>query len=123
LEAGAEPRRRSLWELRALDPALRRRLLVALERELVHALRRRVALLEHSGPLAPATVGRLEKSFAKRLGHPVHFTVREDPSLIGGLRVTCGDRRWEYSLRSTLDQFLAGSGKSAGPVGAQGQDP
>ncbi|MDR3117799.1 MAG: F0F1 ATP synthase subunit delta [Puniceicoccales bacterium] len=120
LDVGPERRGKALRELRTLDPLLRRRLLLSLERELVQALRRRAALLEHAGTIAPATVAGLEKSISQKMGCPVHFTVREEPSLVGGLRVTCWDRRWECSLRATLDRFVAGGAPSLanGPAAA-----
>ena len=49
------------------------------------------------GAVAPA----LEKSFGRKL----NFTVQEDPSLIGGIRVVVGDEVLDTSVKARLEQM------------------
>ncbi|MDR2030030.1 MAG: F0F1 ATP synthase subunit delta [Puniceicoccales bacterium] len=97
-----------LRELQSLPAPLAKVLLPNLERELVGELRRRRAILEYAGTLAPATVAALEEKFSKNLGRRVRFVLQKNSALVGGIRITCGDWRWECSIAATFCKFLAG---------------
>jgi hypothetical protein len=93
--------------LGTLPPTVRRRLCNDLMRVAARRSRLGVCRLEHAGPLPKSAVGQLEEKFSRRMGHRIHFTCKKNPRLIGGIRLTVGDRRWEYSLRASLGQFLS----------------
>lgn len=49
----------------------------------------------------------LSKALTEALGRPVEMTVRDDPSIIGGLVVRIGDRVIDDSVRTHLQQLQA----------------
>jgi F0F1-type ATP synthase delta subunit len=102
----------SAWDelstvLRTLAPTVRRRLCKDLLREVSRRTRAEMRQLEYAGVLSHSSVERLEKTFSQKIGQRIQFTCHNNPHLIGGIRITIGDRRWEYTVRSMLNQFLA----------------
>ena len=82
--------------------------------ELEMALRRRAAALgqptvEYAGELLPDDKKQLDEIISKKVGTPVSLSRKLNCELIAGIRVSVGDRRWEFSVRSALEQFIAGS--------------
>ncbi|MDR1456777.1 MAG: F0F1 ATP synthase subunit delta [Puniceicoccales bacterium] len=53
-------------------------------------------------------VKRIACNFSKHLGLSVVLRNVPNPSLLGGVRVTIGDRRWERSIHSCLETFGKG---------------
>ncbi|MDR2664416.1 MAG: F0F1 ATP synthase subunit delta [Puniceicoccales bacterium] len=111
LLAGPNPRealRLALSEIATLDKALRLRLLCSLHRALLRAGDGLVPpSVEYAGKLADADRKSLERWLAEKLGRTVHLAQKKKSELIGGIRLSVGDRRWELSVRSALAQFLA----------------
>jgi F-type H+-transporting ATPase subunit delta len=56
-------------------------------------------------PLDGATEQRVREELARRLGGEVHTTVRQDPSIIGGLIIRIGDRVIDGSVRTRLQEL------------------
>ncbi|MDR3316975.1 MAG: F0F1 ATP synthase subunit delta [Puniceicoccales bacterium] len=64
------------------------------------------ARVEYAGALLPEDRRRLESSFSIRVGRDVHLKPRKNQSLIAGIRVSIGDRRWEYSIGASFRRFI-----------------
>ena len=58
-------------------------------------------------PLDGALEKDIRDTLAQRLGGSIHTTVRQDPSIIGGLIIRIGDRVIDGSLRTRLQQLRA----------------
>jgi F-type H+-transporting ATPase subunit delta len=55
-----------------------------------------------AAPLAEGQKEALRAVLGMSLGLTVNLKTREDPSLLGGLRVTIGGRRYDGSVRAQL---------------------
>ncbi|MDR1436335.1 MAG: F0F1 ATP synthase subunit delta [Puniceicoccales bacterium] len=60
----------------------------------------------YAGELAGSDKECLGELISAKLGRTVDLRYELDASLIAGIRVCVGDRRWEFSLRRGLEQFL-----------------
>jgi F-type H+-transporting ATPase subunit delta len=58
-------------------------------------------------PLDQTLEKELRDTLAQRLGGRIHTTVRQDPSIVGGLIIRIGDRVIDGSLRTRLQQLRA----------------
>ncbi|TMD08116.1 MAG: F0F1 ATP synthase subunit delta [Chloroflexi bacterium] len=58
-------------------------------------------------PLDQALEQDIRNTLSQRLGGSIHTTVRQDPSIIGGLIIRIGDRVIDGSLRTRLQQLRA----------------
>lgn len=56
-------------------------------------------------PVDAALEQRIRKQLAERLGGDVQTTVRQDPSILGGLVIRIGDRVIDGSVRTRLEQL------------------
>lgn len=64
------------------------------------------ALIECSGPLKGETIQKLEKFVEDATGRRgIKFEIRENPELLGGVRIKCGDLIWERSAALDLTQL------------------
>ena len=86
-------------------PAERRRLL----REYLRLARREIAgrhaIVEHTGELSDADREGLAQSLSARAGHAVTVVSRENPEILGGLRVRLGDQVLDASLAGRLERL------------------
>jgi F-type H+-transporting ATPase subunit delta len=62
-------------------------------------------LIETAFPLADGEVDELLAALAKRFGTRLRPTVRENPALIGGVRIAVGDQVLDSSVRARLNQM------------------
>jgi F-type H+-transporting ATPase subunit delta len=58
-------------------------------------------------PLDQASEQSVRDTLSQRLGGSIHTTVRQDPSIVGGLIIRIGDRVIDGSLRTRLQQLRA----------------
>ena len=58
-------------------------------------------------PIADAALAELGASLEKRFGRKLNLTVKQDDSLIGGVRVVVGDEVLDTSVKSRLEQMKA----------------
>jgi F-type H+-transporting ATPase subunit delta len=58
-------------------------------------------------PLDQALEKDIRDTLSRRLGGSIHTTVRQDPSIIGGLIIRIGDRVIDSSVRTRLQQLRA----------------
>lgn len=63
--------------------------------------------LSVAAPIKPNQVAELEKKFSQKIGKPIKFRAQIQPELLAGISVKIGDRRWECSLKKTLEQWCA----------------
>ncbi|MBM4396072.1 MAG: ATP synthase F1 subunit delta [Deltaproteobacteria bacterium] len=61
--------------------------------------------LVSAGAISPVQLGRVREAIGKAVGRNLVLTQRLDPSLVGGLRVTVGDRVYDMSVRAYLDSL------------------
>ena len=95
--------------LRLLIESRRTAMLAAIEagyRQLVDRAEGRVAAqLSTAVEVAPAELARFSKELSSRLGVEVNFQAQVDPSLLGGAVVRVGDRVFDASLKTKLQQL------------------
>lgn len=66
-------------------------------------------------PLSQEELANLEKTFSKKVGKPVAFSVREDSALLAGLKVFVNGRTYDSSLQGQLDRLKRGVTQHADP--------
>jgi F-type H+-transporting ATPase subunit delta len=88
-----------------LPPRQRIKLLKLLSVALHRLLSYGKALVETAHQLSDAELDELSRKFSIKLGKTVSLQQLEAPQLIGGVRVTIGDQRWERSLHRQLQMF------------------
>jgi len=63
------------------------------------------AVVYSAFPIAADKLGEVAQSLEKRFGRKLNLTVRDDPSLIGGIRVVVGDEVLDTSVKARLEQM------------------
>jgi F-type H+-transporting ATPase subunit delta len=63
------------------------------------------AVVYSAFPIAAASLGGVASALEKRFGRKLNMTVKEDPSLIGGIRVVVGDEVLDTSVKARLEQM------------------
>jgi F-type H+-transporting ATPase subunit delta len=63
------------------------------------------AVVYSAFPLDAGGLGSVAPALEKRFGRKLNFTVQEDPSLIGGVRVVVGDEVLDTSVKARLEQM------------------
>lgn len=58
-------------------------------------------------PVSPALEATISQTLSEKLGGEVQTSVRQDPSILGGLVIRIGDRVIDGSVRTRLDQLQA----------------
>ena len=83
------------------------RKLAVLRKYLKSRLRAATVTIESAGELSDEAYGKLKDFVAKRTGRAdLVFERRVDASLIGGVRIICGDVIWERSAKSELESIM-----------------
>lgn len=77
-------------------------LLRAYHRLVASELARSRAIVEHAGELPSSALAALIAEFSRRYGRSISAIQRENPALIGGLRVTIGDDVYERTIAGQL---------------------
>jgi F-type H+-transporting ATPase subunit delta len=70
-------------------------------------LDRHTARIESATPLAGPLRDTLARGLAARYGSPLHVTFRDDPALIGGLRILVGSHVYDGTIRARLNALAA----------------
>jgi len=63
------------------------------------------AVVYSAFPIDGAALGNISAALEKRFGRKLQFTVQQDPSLIGGIRVVVGDEVLDTSVKARLEQM------------------
>jgi F-type H+-transporting ATPase subunit delta len=65
------------------------------------------AVVESAFPIEAAQLGEVVAALEKRFGRKLNASVRLQPELIGGIRVTVGDEVLDTSVKARLEQMRA----------------
>lgn len=65
------------------------------------------ALVHSAFPIPASALAELGATLEKRFGRKLNLSVREDTSLIGGIRVVVGDEVLDTSVKARLEQMKA----------------
>jgi F-type H+-transporting ATPase subunit delta len=63
------------------------------------------AVVYSAFPISDFDLGRVSVALEKRFGRKLNVSVKDDPSLIGGIRVVVGDEVLDTSVRARLEQM------------------
>jgi F-type H+-transporting ATPase subunit delta len=63
------------------------------------------AVVYSAFPIDGAALGTISAALEKRFSRKLQFTVQQDPSLIGGIRVVVGDEVLDTSVKARLEQM------------------
>ena len=63
------------------------------------------AIVYSAFPMDADALGKVSAALEKRFGRKLQLSVREDASLIGGVRVVVGDEVLDTSVRARLEQM------------------
>jgi F-type H+-transporting ATPase subunit delta len=63
------------------------------------------AVVYSAFPIDAPALGNISAALEKRFGRKLQFTVQQDPSLIGGIRVVVGDEVLDTSVKARLEQM------------------
>ena len=63
------------------------------------------AVVYSAFPIDAAALGGVSTALEKRFGRKLNLSVKEDPSLIGGIRVVVGDEVLDTSVKARLEQM------------------
>jgi len=63
------------------------------------------AVVYSAFPIDEASLGGIAGALEKRFGRKLQFSVQQDPSLIGGIRVVVGDEVLDTSVKARLEQM------------------
>jgi F-type H+-transporting ATPase subunit delta len=66
-----------------------------------------LAVVEHAGPVAPATLSDIAAAMSSRYARPVTASAKPVPGLLAGLRVRVGDDVYESSVSGQLSALAA----------------
>jgi F-type H+-transporting ATPase subunit delta len=108
MTGGALDERRCLELIRqVLDKKPRGYLQIAtqMHRLLELHLQNRTARIESATPLAAGALDLFKASLTRRFGPGLSFEYRENPQLIGGVRVQVGSDVFDGSIRARLNQL------------------
>ncbi len=64
-----------------------------------------VLVIEHAGPISQNDIDRLQQDMARRLNRYLTVRTQENVELIGGLRLSVGDRVFDASIASYLQRL------------------
>jgi F-type H+-transporting ATPase subunit delta len=84
-------------------PARPRAVLTAYHRLVAAEVARGQALVEHAGPVNPATLTSIATSLSSRYGRKITPVAKRNDTLLAGLRVRVGDDLYESSVAGQLD--------------------
>lgn len=88
--------------LRRQSETRRRELLKAYLRQMRREQARNTLLIEHAGPLASKARDEIVSSMSAKAGRRLSVETRENPELLGGVRVRLGDDVYDASIAGRL---------------------
>lgn len=88
-------------------PANPHAVLSAYHRYVAAEVARGQAVVEHAGPINPATVAAIAASLTSRYGRKVTAVTKRNDALLAGVRVRVGDDLYESSVSGQLQALAA----------------
>lgn len=79
----------------------------AYQRLVAAEVARNQALVEHAGPISPATLAAIEAGMTKKYGRKVATVTKPNDKLLAGFRVRVGDDVYESSVAGQLAALSA----------------
>ncbi len=83
-------------------PAHTLAVLHAYQRLVAAEIARGQAVVEHAGPITPATLASIESSMSKKYGRKIATVTQPNDKLLAGVRVRVGDDVYESSVAGQL---------------------
>lgn len=72
---------------------------------LQNKIRRQTLVIESAQSLNTNIVDKLKNSFEKRFNEKITTQVKQNPNILGGLKITLENTQWDYSIKGKLDQM------------------
>lgn len=89
------------------QPAHPHAVLTALHRLVAAEVARGQAVVEHAGPINPATLTTVAATLSTKYGRKITPSAKRNDALLAGLRVRVGDDVYESSIAGQLDTLAA----------------
>lgn len=87
-------------------PASRQRLFRSfLGKQVQRAWQRQQLVIEHAGPLPPATANSVAKEFEQTFARKLRLQIVENPELIAGLRIRLDDLTFDSTVAGQLERL------------------
>lgn len=68
-------------------------------------IRRQTLTIESTQSLNSNVVAKLKRSFEKRSPEKITIQLKQNPNILGGLKITLDDTQWDYSIKGKIDQM------------------
>ncbi len=95
-----------LEALKKTPPSERKPLLKHYANYLKKELARHQIIVEYAGALPDASLKEIEQTLSSRYGRPLSAVRRENPALVGGLRIRVGDDLYDASIATLLSSLV-----------------
>jgi F-type H+-transporting ATPase subunit delta len=97
--------RQAVQQVIALKPRGYVAVLGQLQRLVKLDLERRAARVESAVPLEPAMQAALRESLTRQYGRELNFSFKQNPALLGGLRIQVGSDVYDGSVQGRLERL------------------
>lgn len=68
-------------------------------------IRRQTLTIESTQSLNSNVVAKLKQSFEKKSPEKITIQLKQNPNILGGLKITLDDTQWDYSIKGKIDQM------------------
>lgn len=68
-------------------------------------IRKQTLSVESTQHLNSSVVAKLKKDFERKTPEKITTQVKQNPSILGGLRITLNDTQWDYSVKGKIEQM------------------
>ena len=68
-------------------------------------IQRQTLIVESAQLLGSNEIMRLKDSFEKKSSEKITAKLIQNPSILGGLKITLDDTQWDYSIRGKIDRM------------------
>lgn len=68
-------------------------------------IRRQTLTIESTQSLNNNEVAKLKRSFEKKSPEKITLQLKQNPNILGGLKITLDDTQWDYSIKGKIDQM------------------
>ena len=68
-------------------------------------IRRQTLTIESTQSLNNNVVAKLKRCFEKKSPEKTTLQLKQNPNILGGLKITLDDTQWDYSIKGKIDQM------------------
>ena len=68
-------------------------------------IRKQTLTIESAQTLNSNVISRLKRNFEKKSSEKIAPQVKQNASILGGLKITLDDTQWDYSIKGKIDQM------------------